>query len=134
MWECLWNFGLYRSSWGGDHVIVAEAEWPSQEEFSAVYSKWLIAMSVYLEVMEVSRSLPSDVDATPAFVLNAVERGSGVTVQSHYPIEDVEPRDTLWAVIALSPTPEYGPPKTVYMEWDRGLALAEIMRALKKGA
>jgi hypothetical protein len=132
MWEALWNFGIYRSKWGADYVITAEAEWPSQEEMSRVYAKWLNALSAYLAVLEMSRSLPSDVDAAPSFVVNVVERGGGVTVQSSYPMEDVTPRHTLWAAIALPPVPDYGPPRTVYMEWDRTLITHEILRGLRE--
>jgi len=131
-WECLWNFGVYRTKWGADYLIIAEAEWPSQEEFSAVYAKWLNALSAYLAIMEMSRSLPSDVDAAPSFVVNVVERGESVVVQSSYPLEDITPRHTLWSAIALSPVPEYGPPRTVYMEWDRTLIASEILRAIKE--
>jgi len=38
----------------------------------------------------------------------------------------------LWAAIALPPVPDYGPPRTVYMEWDRTLITHEILRGLRE--
>jgi len=132
MWECLYNYGLVSTEWGADYIVVGEADWPKPEEFSAVYAKWLSALSIYAAIMELSRSLPESEKAAPAFILSAVERGNGVVLQSLYPLKDVQPRDTLWAAIALSPVPEWGPPKTVYLEWDRELVVAEILRALRE--
>jgi hypothetical protein len=76
--------------------------------------------------------LPEAERACPAFILNVTERNGSLVVQSSYPLRDVRPRDTLWSVIALPPTPDLAVPKTVYLEWQPDLVIGELLRALVK--
>jgi hypothetical protein len=131
MWESLHNFGCVSTEWGADYLVVASAEWPSQDEFNSAYGKWLSALPLYALIFELSKSLPEGEDASPAFVLDAVDRGGSIVVQSRYPLRNVKPRDTLWSAIALTPTAGYGPPKTIYMEWESSLIVSEILRAIR---
>jgi hypothetical protein len=130
MWEALYCYGHVATEYGADYIISASADWPSAEEFSQAYGKWLNALPIYLLVIECSRSLPEAERACPAFVLSVTERNGSLVVQSSYPLRDVRPRDTLWSVIALPPTPDLTVPKTVYLEWQPDLVIGELLRAL----
>jgi hypothetical protein len=132
MWEALYCYGHVATEYGADYIISASADWPSAEEFSQAYGKWLNALPIYLLVIECSRSLPEAERACPAFILNVTERNGSLVVQSSYPLRDVRPRDTLWSVIALPPTPDLAVPKTVYLEWQPDLVIGELLRALVK--
>jgi hypothetical protein len=132
MWECLANFGLVSTDFGADYYVVGSAEWPKPDQFARVWAKWTDALSIYRRVMSVSKSMPSDVEAAPAFVLSVIERDGSVVIQSHYPLPTVTPRDTLWAALALPAVPDWSPPKTTYLEWDRELVVTEILRAINK--
>jgi hypothetical protein len=132
MWEALYCYGHVATEYGADYIVCATADWPSAEEFAQAYGKWLNALPIYLLVMECARSLPESERACPAFVLNVTERNGSLVVQSNYPLRDVRPRDTLWSVIALPPTPDLAVPKTVYLEWDPNSIIGEIISSMRK--
>jgi len=132
LWEALTLFGHCPTNHGADYYIVGQAEWPTVNQFNSVWIKWVDAMYIYLRVTEVSQSMPADDRAPPALILSAVERNGAIVIQSHVPIAEVTPRDTLWAALALPPVPDWAPPKTTYLEWDASLIKAEILREIYK--